>query len=139
MIYSHLNHFFLHQTAVNPSTVRMRHIIGASFENDSVIAWYNNDPLHSPPLALQYVTNTILKEKKLNQSVTFVNHPLPFTINTMVSRNLTFVICRRRNPPFRSSVSCNKQTSASKWPSTLGSAWRSCPPSTFFSASGSVL
>lgn len=75
------------QTIVNTSRVRMRYIIGATFmdSNNSILAWFNNEPYHSPPLALQYAINTLIKAKVgSDRSISFSNFPLPYTIDTKV-------------------------------------------------------
>ncbi|GJQ67966.1 hypothetical protein Trydic_g16721 [Trypoxylus dichotomus] len=79
----------LNTTIENTARVRMRYIIGATFssENNTITAWFNNEPYHSPPLTLQYAINSIVKERLgLNYSILFNNFPLPFTIDTQFAR-----------------------------------------------------
>lgn len=68
----------------------MRYIVGATFEqNNSIIAWFNNEPYHSPPLSLQLVLNAILhKEVSPNYTLQFYNHPQPFGPETKVKSNI---------------------------------------------------
>lgn len=75
----------------------MRYIIGASFSdtNDSVTAWFNNEPFHSPPLALQYAINSVVKRKVgLDYSIEFSNFPLPYTVDTKVNLHIYCVLWR---------------------------------------------
>lgn len=73
------------QTEEFPSIVKMHYIVGATFSNDNITAWYNGDPYHSMPLALGLVLNTILKKNHYkNHSIVFNNHPLPLTLEAEV-------------------------------------------------------
>lgn len=64
----------------------MAYIIGASFQDDSIISWFNNEPLHSPPISLQYSMNAILQQKTdENHHIQFINHPLPYSAKTKVT------------------------------------------------------
>lgn len=63
----------------------MRYIIGASFFENNIISWFNNEPYHSPPIALQYSMNAILQSHTTeDHSIQFFNHPLPFSTDTRV-------------------------------------------------------
>lgn len=67
----------------------MRYLIGASFSdvNNTVTAWFNNEPYHSPPLTLQYAINSLVKKKIGSEySILFSNFPLPYTIDTKVKK-----------------------------------------------------
>ncbi|KAF5277495.1 hypothetical protein FQR65_LT03832 [Abscondita terminalis] len=87
------------KTITDKTTVRLRYIAGATFKADNTtIAWFNNEPYHSPPLTLQLVMNSILrKEISNNHDIQFYNHPLKYTINTKLTnllrgRNMGFQI-----------------------------------------------
>nr|XP_022911475.1 ATP-binding cassette sub-family A member 3-like isoform X1 [Onthophagus taurus] len=76
----------LEQTRKYESDVRMKYIIGSSFlpTKNTIIAWFNNEPYHSPPLSLQYVMNAIFQQK-MNSSdynILFSNYPLPYSPDT---------------------------------------------------------
>ncbi|KRT85363.1 ABC transporter ATP-binding protein [Oryctes borbonicus] len=84
-----MHYNMLNATVENTARVRMRYIIGATFsgKNDTITAWFNNEPYHSPPLTLQYAINSIVKSKLgLDYSISFSNFPLPFTIDTQFAR-----------------------------------------------------
>ncbi|KAB0796441.1 hypothetical protein PPYR_10502 [Photinus pyralis] len=94
-----LSSYMFNETIDSNTAVRLRHIAGATFRKDnSITAWFNNEPYHSPPLALQLVMNSILhKEVGNNHYIQFYNHPLEFTINTKLmdlgrGRNMGFQI-----------------------------------------------
>lgn len=80
------------QTASNPSLVRMRYIVGATITPSTsiitpstIIAWFNNEPYHSPPLALGLALNTVYKTVLgENYEISFSNAPLPYTTDTKV-------------------------------------------------------
>ncbi|KAJ8964470.1 hypothetical protein NQ317_016593 [Molorchus minor] len=82
-----------------PNTVRRRYIAGASFDTGSILGvsvpsittWFNNDPYHSPAIALGLVLNAMFRQM-LNCStcgIEFTNSPLPFTATTQVNRLLS--------------------------------------------------
>jgi hypothetical protein len=50
----------------------------------TIIGWFNNLPYHSIPLAVQTVYNTILRYYTYNKTINVVNHPLPYTEDTVV-------------------------------------------------------
>ena len=82
----------LFQTETIPATVGRRYIVGATFDATHeglitvITAWFNNNPFHSPPLALGLVLNLIFKEIVGDQSsISFVNHPLPYTTESKVT------------------------------------------------------
>jgi len=56
------------------------YIIGATFESSNkIIAHFNNEPYHASPLALNSITNAILKlvTNSSNAQINVINHPLP--------------------------------------------------------------
>ncbi|KAK9731167.1 hypothetical protein QE152_g13880 [Popillia japonica] len=73
------------KTTQYTSRVRMRYIIGASFSGNNITTWFNNEPLHSPPIALQYSMNAILQSHTTDDhSIQFFNHPLPVSSDTKI-------------------------------------------------------
>lgn len=62
-------------------------MIGASFSNDNITAWFNNQAYHTAPLVVNTVNNAILRAFSGNdRSINIVNKPLPFTIETRVRK-----------------------------------------------------
>ncbi|VEN45882.1 unnamed protein product [Callosobruchus maculatus] len=89
----------LRLTRVSPNIVRKRYIVGASFNSSEISTldlhrmwptinvWFNNDPYHSPAVALGVALNAVL-QKITNCSlcsIQFVNHPFPFSEDTQVT------------------------------------------------------
>lgn len=63
------------------SNFKGSYIIGASFSSSKklITAWFNNEALHSAPLSLQYVMNSVVKERiDSKSSVEFNNYPQEF-------------------------------------------------------------
>ncbi|KAK4876911.1 hypothetical protein RN001_009417 [Aquatica leii] len=94
-----LSEYMFNKTDTDKTTVRLRYIAGATFKkNNLIIAWFNNEPYHSPPLTLQLVMNSILQKEVSNEHyIQIRNHPLKFTINTKLTnllrgRNMGFQI-----------------------------------------------
>lgn len=89
------------QTESVPNTVRRRYIIGASFDSaqnqnplipmdGNITAWFNNDPYHSPGIALGMVLNSVYNKMiGCNDCILrFINHPLPYTASTKIKQIL---------------------------------------------------
>ncbi|GJQ88078.1 hypothetical protein Trydic_g13091 [Trypoxylus dichotomus] len=77
----------LHDTTKYTARVRMRYIIGASFKDNTITCWFNNEPHHSPAITLQYSMNSILQAHTSDiHYIQFKNHPLPFSLKTRVMR-----------------------------------------------------
>ena len=93
-----LNHFVLASGANNLATYKDTFIIAADFEKSTNISYgnfslpfplpfhqltalYNSVPLHSRPLAQNYISNTLLKHLETNSSekhsIHVATHPLP--------------------------------------------------------------
>ncbi|XP_060519226.1 phospholipid-transporting ATPase ABCA3 isoform X2 [Cylas formicarius] len=82
-----------------PNLVRRHYVIGASLGDSSVsndnytfgpdfTAYFNNDPYHTPAIALAHALNTMYRVM-LNCTdcgIDFVNYPLPFSLQTQVFR-----------------------------------------------------
>jgi hypothetical protein len=53
--------------------------VGAIFGDFKITAYFNNQPYHGPPLALNMVHNAILKNYKGDDyGIKIINHPLPY-------------------------------------------------------------
>ncbi|XP_071053342.1 phospholipid-transporting ATPase ABCA3-like isoform X2 [Onthophagus taurus] len=80
----------LKEATLSETNYRKKFVIGASSstKNDTLTAWYNNQPYHSSPLALQYLMNAIMKTQLSDDdyAVTFVNYPLSYAATTKISR-----------------------------------------------------
>uniref|UniRef100_A0A8W7Q2W6 ABC transporter domain-containing protein n=1 Tax=Anopheles coluzzii TaxID=1518534 RepID=A0A8W7Q2W6_ANOCL len=83
---------FLHFADLNLMMVNRQFIVGAGILNHNLTAWFNNEALHSPPVALQMMHNALLTtftgERGYNISIT--NFPLPYTDETRLQLMRTF-------------------------------------------------
>ncbi|KAF5269887.1 hypothetical protein FQR65_LT05685 [Abscondita terminalis] len=72
------------------SIYNTRYITGATFHaNNSITAWFSNQPYHGTPLALQLVLNCILHtEVSPEYNIFMYNHPLPYTVDTKFTKML---------------------------------------------------
>ncbi|XP_071052864.1 phospholipid-transporting ATPase ABCA3-like [Onthophagus taurus] len=70
------------------TTIRVQYIIGAIFQGDKIIVLFNNQPYHSPPLALQYIVNSILQDVMNSDkyNIRISNHPIPYNPLTQSER-----------------------------------------------------
>lgn len=48
-------------STIDLAKIEKRFIAGATFENNSIIAWLNNEPLHTAPLTINLVHNALLR------------------------------------------------------------------------------
>lgn len=64
------------------------YLAGASlgrFANDTIIAWFNGQPHHSAPLAMNLVHNAIVRAMLgADHSIRLINEPLPFTTGSRI-------------------------------------------------------
>lgn len=78
--------YILEKTTKSISMVRQRYILAAICTENSITALFNNEPYHSPPLAISVAVNAILRSKLgADYRIRFTNHPAPLTINSRVS------------------------------------------------------
>ncbi|XP_023714575.1 ATP-binding cassette sub-family A member 3 isoform X4 [Cryptotermes secundus] len=84
-----MSDYILRQSKIDLREVRQNYIMGATFCGNetapTIIGWFNNLPYHSIPLAVQTIYNTILRYYTYNKTINVVNHPLPYTEDTVIS------------------------------------------------------
>lgn len=80
-----ISEYILQKTTETPSVVNRRYILATNFEEDLITLLFNNQPYHSPPLALAQAIKSIVRTK-LNSSynIRLTNYPLPPTTDTEV-------------------------------------------------------
>ncbi|XP_017768274.1 PREDICTED: ATP-binding cassette sub-family A member 3 [Nicrophorus vespilloides] len=71
-------------TKKDKAAVRMHYLLGAEFRDDSFCVYFNNDPYHTPPLALQFAWNMILKQNHPDYEITVTNAPMPFKVSSLL-------------------------------------------------------
>jgi ATP-binding cassette subfamily A (ABC1) protein 3 len=73
----------LFQSEKQLTTVNYRYIVGLeervnpADNSKDLVGYFNNQPFHAPPVALNFITNALLK--KTNYTVKASNFPLPYT------------------------------------------------------------
>ncbi|KYB25232.1 ATP-binding cassette sub-family A member 3-like Protein [Tribolium castaneum] len=78
----------LNMTYKSLSTVEKHYIVGASFYEDIITAWFNIHLYHAAPLSLSLVLNTLYEEVlHKNKSITFFNYPLPRRTSSQQLKN----------------------------------------------------
>ncbi|KAI2474226.1 ATP binding cassette (ABC) transporter subfamily A member, partial [Diabrotica virgifera virgifera] len=90
-----ITRIMLDLTATNPNVVRRSYIIGSTFTEQEfefgiiktihpvITAWFNNDPYHSPGIALGMALSSVYNHYT-NGHIEFVNKPLPFKAATQI-------------------------------------------------------
>lgn len=81
---SNLKNVYLKLIAEDQSRVRYEDLVGATFRNNSITAWFSNYGLHDSAISLSLVENAIIRSLSPNTTLTFVNHPLPYSVEGMV-------------------------------------------------------
>ncbi|XP_037941236.1 ATP-binding cassette sub-family A member 3-like [Teleopsis dalmanni] len=71
--------FFIKKQSEKQDFVNHDYLIGASFEDKHITAWFNNYPLHTAPLSLNTIHNALAQYNDLNAKVTVTLDPLPFS------------------------------------------------------------
>ncbi|KAG5683919.1 hypothetical protein PVAND_013177 [Polypedilum vanderplanki] len=65
------------------SNVNLNYMVGTTFNESSITAWFNNQAFHTAPLTINLINNAILKSLTGNLStISISNKPLPFSLNT---------------------------------------------------------
>ncbi|XP_032295539.1 phospholipid-transporting ATPase ABCA3 isoform X3 [Drosophila virilis] len=87
--------------------INARYLAAATFRNDKIIAWLNNQPLHTAPLTMNMVHNAIAREViGENSKISVTNWPLPYktetllqqlqmgsSLGTQLASNIAFCMC----------------------------------------------
>ncbi|XP_053679318.1 phospholipid-transporting ATPase ABCA3-like [Anopheles nili] len=83
---------FLHFADLSLMMVNRQFIVGASILRDNLTVWFNNEALHSPPVALQMMHNAILRAytRTPSHNISLTNFPLPYTDETRLQLMRTF-------------------------------------------------
>jgi ATP-binding cassette, subfamily A (ABC1), member 3 len=70
------------------SSVNLKNMVGATFKDDRITAWFNNQGFHTAPLSVNIINNAILQTFTRNphKSINVINKPLPFLSGSKVSR-----------------------------------------------------
>ncbi|XP_050538080.1 phospholipid-transporting ATPase ABCA1-like [Daktulosphaira vitifoliae] len=77
--YDYFENHLLKVATKNIAPFTQKYIIGAVFNNNTITAFFNNQPYHGPPLSLNMVYNAILKSfKGEDYGIDIINHPLPY-------------------------------------------------------------
>lgn len=51
----------LNEYAISMSNVNLNFMVGTTFENNAIIAWFNNQAFHTVPLTVNLINNAILR------------------------------------------------------------------------------
>lgn len=60
--------------------------MGASFGRNNITAWFSNYGYHDSAISLGLANNAIMRALSPGSSLTVVNHPLPYSIENLVSK-----------------------------------------------------
>jgi len=76
--------------------------VGATFGGNgtapTITGWFNNLPFHSIPLAVGMIYDALLNYHTNSTNITVVNHPLPFSEGSGVTKLLwQWEFCKSRN------------------------------------------
>lgn len=62
----------------------LSYILALELFEETIIVWFNAEPYHTPPLALNVAYNTILKRLDPEFEIIVINHPLPTGVLSQV-------------------------------------------------------
>ncbi|XP_077296644.1 phospholipid-transporting ATPase ABCA3-like [Arctopsyche grandis] len=74
--------YYLETADVDMPSMRRRNLIGATIDTKRVIAWFSNFAFHDLPASFILAHNAILKSVSPKSSISLVNYPLPFTLES---------------------------------------------------------
>lgn len=69
--------------------INSQYLAAASFEtingSETIVAWFNNQPFHTAPLAVNLVNNAVVRAALgSDHSIRIINKPVPFTIESQM-------------------------------------------------------
>ncbi|XP_059046978.1 phospholipid-transporting ATPase ABCA3-like [Achroia grisella] len=79
-----LGKFYLKLSEEDIARVRYEVLVGATFGNHGITGWFSNYGYHDAAIALTLVNNAIMRAVSPGSSLTFVNSPLPYSIENLV-------------------------------------------------------
>ncbi|KAM3964391.1 LOW QUALITY PROTEIN: phospholipid-transporting ATPase ABCA3 [Aphomia sociella] len=79
-----LRKFYLKLSEEDLARVRYEVLVGVTFANNSVTGWFSNYGYHDSAISLALVNNAIMQAHSPGSSLTFVNYPLPYSIENLV-------------------------------------------------------
>lgn len=84
--------YILKEGETKQVTIDNEYIVAATVSESNLTAWFNNQPYHAAPLTVNMMYNAILKAYCSDCQISVTNHPLPISIQSRVSINVT--ICK---------------------------------------------
>lgn len=70
--------------------INSRYLAAVSFDNDGIIGWFNNEPLHTAPLSLNLINNAVVRAALgSDHSIRVINKPLPYPEDSQTSADDT--------------------------------------------------
>lgn len=80
-----MQNYWLELAKTYLSRLNSQYIVGATVADDGITAWFNNQPYHGIPIAVNYVYNAVLKAAGCTDcEINVANYPLPFTVESRV-------------------------------------------------------
>lgn len=79
-----LGKFYLKLCKSDQNHIRYETLIGATFNNNNITAWFNNYGYHDSAISLALVDNSIMQTLSPNSTLNFVNYPLPYSFENMI-------------------------------------------------------
>ncbi|KAJ6635436.1 Phospholipid-transporting ATPase ABCA3 [Pseudolycoriella hygida] len=78
----------LDQYRISLSTTNLKYMVGVTFNDTSIKAWFNNQAYHTAPLAINTINNAILKTVSGNAArvMNLVNKPLPYSQDSKIEQ-----------------------------------------------------
>lgn len=76
----------LSQYGQSVSRTNLEFMVGASFSDAGITAWFNNQAYHTAPLTINLINNAILKSfpEAAMKAINVINKPLPYTSSSRV-------------------------------------------------------
>lgn len=73
-----VSQFFQEFSKKNPLLAKLNYIVGASFTDKALTAWFNGDAFHSAGISFGLVLNTLFKwVLGQDYDIEFINYPIP--------------------------------------------------------------
>ncbi|XP_034485231.1 ATP-binding cassette sub-family A member 3-like isoform X4 [Drosophila innubila] len=90
----HFTKYILNLGGTIQSHINTHYVVAASMGDDRIIAWLNNEPLHTAPLTVNMVHNAIARlYVGEDATIEVTNHPYPYSTKTLLSeKNIRLMV-----------------------------------------------
>lgn len=86
--------FMLDQYSQSIADTNLNFMVGATFSDNNITAWFNNQGFHTAPLTINLINNAIWRSSSGNagKTINVVNKPMPYTTESRVRSYFNLIL-----------------------------------------------